>query len=90
LLYALQSCRRRFDEELLTLRQLGSRSKVTDADIRGSKRNGSLGQVWQSVLAMRWLLKSRQADFKVWVILGDSEMAEGSVWEASLLRASTR
>ncbi len=74
------------DEELLTLRQFGSRleghpnphvTPYTDV------ATGSLGQGLPIGVGMA--LDGKYLDklpFKVWVLLGDSEVAEGSIWEA--------
>ena len=74
------------DEELLTLRQFGSRleghpnphvTPYTDV------ATGSLGQGLPIGVGMA--LDGKYLDklpFKVWVVLGDSEVAEGSIWEA--------
>ncbi len=74
------------DEELLTLRKFGSRleghpnphvTPYTDV------ATGSLGQGLPNGVGMA--LCGKYVDklpFKVWVILGDSEVAEGSIWEA--------
>jgi transketolase len=73
------------DEELLTLRQLGSRLEGHPTpDIPWVEAaTGSLGQGLPvgigDALAGKFLDK---LPYRVWVILGDSEMAEGSVWEA--------
>jgi transketolase len=73
------------DEELLTLRQLGSRLEGHPTpDIPWVEAaTGSLGQGLAvgvgDALSAKYLDK---LPFRVWVILGDSEMAEGSVWEA--------
>jgi len=73
------------DEELLTLRQLGSRLEGHPTpDIPWVQAaTGSLGQGLPigvgDALSGKFLDK---LPFRVWVILGDSEMAEGSIWEA--------
>ncbi len=73
------------DAELLTLRKLGSRLEGHPTpDIPWVEAaTGSLGQgiavAIGDALAGKFLDK---LPFKTWVILGDSEMAEGSVWEA--------
>ncbi|MEO7718625.1 MAG: transketolase [Capsulimonas sp.] len=74
------------DEELLTLRQLGSRLEghpnphtLPWVDVA----TGSLGQGLP--IGVGVALDGKYVDklpFRVWVLLGDSEMAEGSVWEA--------
>lgn len=73
------------DEELLTLRQLGSRLEGHPTpDIPWVEAaTGSLGQGLPigvgDAISAKYLDK---LPFKVWVICGDSEMAEGSIWEA--------
>ncbi|HVF10563.1 MAG TPA: transketolase [Abditibacteriaceae bacterium] len=73
------------DAELLTLRQFGSRLEGHPTpDIPWVEAaTGSLGQGIAigvgDALAGKYLDK---LPYRVWVILGDSEMAEGSVWEA--------
>ncbi len=73
------------DEELMTLRKFGSRLQghPTPAIPWVDVATGSLGQglpIGVGVaLAGKYLDK---LPYKVWVLLGDSEMAEGSIWEA--------
>lgn len=74
------------DQELLTLRKLGSRLEghpnphtLPLVDVA----TGSLGQGLGNGVGMA--LSGKYLDrlpFRVWVLLGDSEMAEGSIWEA--------
>jgi transketolase len=74
------------DGELLTLRKLGSRLEghpnphvLPYVDVA----TGSLGQGLPIGVGMA--LNGKYLDklpYRVWVLLGDSEMAEGSVWEA--------
>jgi transketolase len=74
------------DEELLTLRKFGSRLEghpvpkiLPWVDVA----TGSLGQGLAFALGMA--LAGKYLDhlpYRMWVLLGDSEMAEGSVWEA--------
>lgn len=73
------------DDELLTLRQIGSRLEghpVPNLPLI-DVATGSLGQglpIGVGVaLAGRHL---ERLPYRVWVLLGDSEMAEGSMWEA--------
>lgn len=76
------------DEELLTLRKFGSRLEghpvpkiLPWVDVA----TGSLGQGLPMGLGMA--LNGKYLDklnYRVWVLLGDSEMAEGSVWEAMM------
>ena len=72
------------DEDLLSLRQFGSifEGHPTPDIPWVEAATGSLGQGLSvgvgDALSGKYLDK---LPFKVWVILGDSEMAEGSVWE---------
>src|SRR3712207_238999 len=73
------------DEELLTLRKLGSRleghptPRIPPTDVA----TGSLGQ-GLPIAAGVALAASRldRLPYRVWCLCGDSEMAEGSMWEA--------
>ncbi len=73
------------DEELLSFRQHGSRMQghptpeIPWVDVA----TGSLGQGLPIAVGIA-LAGSRleAADFRVWVLCGDSELAEGSMWEA--------
>src|SRR5579875_3620747 len=73
------------DEELLSFRKLGSRLQGHPTPVLPwvDVATGSLGQglpIGVGVaLAGKYLDK---LPYRVWVLLGDSEMAEGSVWEA--------
>jgi len=74
------------DEELLSLRKMGSRLEghpVPEILPWVDVATGSLGQGLSfgvgMALAGKFLDK---LPYRVWVLLGDSEMAEGSVWEA--------
>jgi transketolase len=73
------------DEELLTFREFGSRlqghptPEIPWVDVA----TGSLGQGLP--ISVGIALAGRRlenADFRVWVLCGDSELAEGSMWEA--------
>lgn len=74
------------DQELLTLRKQGSRLEghpnphvLPYVDVA----TGSLGQGLPIGVGMA--LNAQYLDrlpYHVWVVLGDSEMAEGSIWEA--------
>lgn len=84
------------DEELLSLRKFGSRLEghpkpLQSAESHGAPRGlpwvdvatGSLGQGLPIAVGMA--LSGKYVDklpFKMWVLLGDSELAEGSIWEA--------
>lgn len=73
------------EEEFLTLRKFGSRLEGHPTPILPwvDVATGSLGQglpIGVGVaLAGKFLDK---LDYRIWVLLGDSEMAEGSIWEA--------
>ena len=73
------------DEELLSLRKLGSRIEGHPVPLLPwvDVATGSLGQglpIGVGIgLAGKYLDK---LPYKVWVVMGDSETAEGSVWEA--------
>ena len=73
------------DDELMTLRQFGSRLEghPTPALPWVDVATGSLGQglpIGVGIgLSGKYLEK---LPYRVWVLLGDSEMAEGSIWEA--------
>ena len=73
-------------DELLTFRKLGSRlqghpsSRVGLEGIEVS--TGSLGQGLSMGVGIALALKLNNINSKVFVLLGDGEMQEGSVWEA--------
>ncbi|MBE9011405.1 transketolase [Pseudanabaenaceae cyanobacterium LEGE 13415] len=73
------------DEEMMTLRQFGSRIQGHPVPVLPwvDVATGSLGQGLPIgvglALAGKYLDK---LPYKVWVLMGDSESAEGSVWEA--------
>jgi transketolase len=73
------------DEELLTFRRFGSRleghptPRIPPTDVA----TGSLGQGLP--VAVGLALTGKRLDtvpYRVWALCGDSEMAEGSIWEA--------
>jgi transketolase len=72
------------DEELLTLRKRGSRleghptPRLPWVDVA----TGSLGQGLPVAVGMALGARLLERDLRIWVLLGDSEMAEGSVYEA--------
>jgi transketolase len=73
------------DAELLTFRKLHSRLEghPTPAIPPTDVATGSLGQglpIGVGVALTGWRLD--RLDYRVWVLCGDSEMAEGSMWEA--------
>jgi transketolase len=48
---------------------------------------GSLGQGLSAGLGMALSGKLRRVDYHVWVVIGDGEMQEGSIWEAAMAGA---
>ncbi len=73
------------DEELLTFRQFGARlqghptPEIPWVDVA----TGSLGQGLPISVGIALAGKRLEnADYRVWVLCGDSELAEGSMWEA--------
>ena len=73
------------EEELMTYRQFGSRLEghPTPALPWVDVATGSLGQGLPIGVGLALAGKRlNQLPFRVWVICGDSEMAEGSMWEA--------
>jgi len=86
LLYSLYKMAGAIDEaELLTFRELGSRlqghptPEIPWVDVA----TGSLGQGLPISIGIALAGKRLEAaDYRVWVLCGDSELAEGSMWEA--------
>ena len=73
------------DEELLTFREFGSRLQGHPTPVLPwvDVATGSLGQGLPVGVGVALAGKFvDQIPYRVWVLLGDSEMAEGSVWEA--------
>ena len=73
------------DEEMLTFRQLGSRIEGHPTPVLPwvDVATGSLGQGLP--IAVGVALAGKKLDrlpYRVWCLCGDSEMAEGSMWEA--------
>jgi transketolase len=74
------------DDELLSLRRFGSPIEGHPAPSPAMPwidvATGSLGQGLPVGLGMAMTMRLDGAPGRVWVLCGDSEMAEGSVWEA--------
>ena len=86
-LYATLKAVGAFDDEmLLSLRREGSPLQGHPAPVDGfpwvDVATGSLGQGLAAGLGMALAMRMDDIAARVWVLLGDSEMAEGSVWEA--------
>jgi transketolase len=74
------------EEELMTYRQFGSRLEGHPVPVLPwvDVGTGSLGQGLPIGVGMALAGKRlNRLPFRVWVICGDSEMAEGSMWEAA-------
>ncbi|GAA5072235.1 transketolase [Streptomyces similanensis] len=75
------------DDELLTFRKLGSRLEGHPTPQRlpwVETATGSLGQGMPIGVGIALAGKRLDhADYRVWVLCGDSELAEGSIWEAA-------
>ncbi|MFI5054445.1 MAG: transketolase, partial [Acidimicrobiia bacterium] len=73
------------DEELLSLRRFGSPIEGHPVPLPAlpwvDVATGSLGQGLPIGLGMAFAMRLDGAPGRVWVLSGDSEMAEGSVWE---------
>ncbi|MFI6792139.1 transketolase [Nonomuraea sp. NPDC050383] len=75
------------DEELLSFRKRGSRleghptPRLPWVDVA----TGSLGQGLPVGVGMAMAGRLERLPYRVWVLCGDSELAEGSVWEAAEL-----
>jgi transketolase len=86
LLYALYKAAGAIDdEELLSFRELGSRlqghptPEIPWVDVA----TGSLGQGLPIAVGIALAAQRlERSDLRVWVLCGDSELAEGSMWEA--------
>ena len=74
------------DDELLTLRRFGSPIQGHPAPVPElpwvDVATGSLGQGLPIGVGMAFALRLDGSPGHVWVMMGDSEMAEGSVWES--------
>jgi transketolase len=80
-------------QELMTLRKFGSalEGHPTPAFRHTEAATGSLGQGLS--VGVGFALNAQKLDrlpYRTWVLLGDSEMAEGSVWEAMAIAAYYR
>lgn len=73
-------------EKLFTLRQLGSILQGhPDCKTPGvESASGSLGQGLSVVLGMSLAAKIDKKDYRIYCLLGDGELQEGSVWEAAM------
>ena len=77
-------------EDLVTLRHTGSylQGHPDMKHIPGvDMSSGSLGQGISAAVGMAIVAKMKGADYRVYTLLGDGEIEEGQVWEASMLAA---
>jgi transketolase len=74
------------DAQLMSFRKIGSPLQGHPVPLSDMPyidvATGSLGQGLPIGLGMALAMKMDAIDARVWVLMGDSEMAEGSVWEA--------
>lgn len=72
------------DAEMMSLRKFGSPIEGHPVPLLPwvDTATGSLGQGLPNGVGMALVGKRDALPFRVWVLMGDSEMAEGSVWEA--------
>ena len=93
-LYATLALRGFFPvDELITLRQIGSRLQGhTDMkNIPGvDMSTGSLGQGISTAVGMALSSKHFGDNYNVYTILGDGEIEEGQVWEAAMFAANKK
>lgn len=81
------------DDELMTFKKLGTRlfaHPSRDLDIGIEFSSGSLGQGISLAVGVALALKKKNNPAKVYVLLGDGECNEGSVWEAMASAAHFR
>ena len=86
-LYSALARRGFFDpKELMTLRKIGS--DLQGHDLPGiDMSTGSLGQGISAAVGMALAGKVDKKDYRVYALLGDGELEEGQVWEASMCAA---
>jgi transketolase len=74
------------DEDLLSFRKFGSPEQGHPAPVEGMPwvdvATGSLGQGLPIGLGMAFAMRLDDLPGRTWVLMGDSEVIEGSVWEA--------
>ncbi len=74
------------DQDLLSFRKFGSPEQGHPAPVEGMPwvdvATGSLGQGLPIGLGMAFAMRLDDLPARAWVLMGDSEVIEGSVWEA--------
>lgn len=80
-------------EDLLTLRHVGSYLQG-HPDMKGipgvDMSSGSLGQGISAAVGMALSAKMSGEDYRVYTLLGDGEIQEGQVWEASMFAGARK
>lgn len=93
-LYSVMALRGYFDaKELLNLRQTGSclQGHPSMQYLSGiDMSTGSLGQGVSSAVGMALAAKIKHKDYRVYTLLGDGELEEGEVWEASMFASAKK
>ena len=93
-LYSVMALRGYFDaKELLTLRQTGSclQGHPSMRYLSGiDMSTGSLGQGVSSAVGMALAAKIKHKDYRVYTLLGEGELEEGEVWEASMFASAKK
>lgn len=93
-LYSVMALRGYFDaKELVTLRQTGSclQGHPSMRYLSGiDMSTGSLGQGVSSAVGMALAAKIKHKDYRVYTLLGDGELEEGEVWEASMFASAKK
>jgi transketolase len=80
-------------EDLLTLRKIGSylQGHPDMKHIPGvDMSSGSLGQGISAAVGMALAARVAGKDYRTYTVLGDGELQEGQVWEASMFAASRK
>lgn len=93
-LYSVMAERGYFDpKELVTLRHTGSflQGHPSMQYLPGiDMSTGSLGQGISSAVGMALATKVNHKDYRVYTLLGDGEIEEGQVWEASMFASAKK
>jgi len=93
-LYAVLANRGYFPvEDLVTLRHLGSHLQGHPCMTHTpgiDMSSGSLGQGISAAVGMALSAKLRNKDYRVYTLLGDGEIQEGQVWEASMFAGAKK
>ena len=92
-LYAALAARGFFPkEELETLRHMGSRLQGHPCFMTPGvdMATGSLGQGYSAAVGMALSAKISNASYRTYALLGDGELEEGQVWEASMFAGNRK